>query len=286
MAINGQWGTEKFTGNSAPNWFKDTTVGGGAGTYPANNVIYARPNHPADNHNLELTDRGWEKVIRYSDSAGVARTKREVVIAVGGLANTIAYGSNTASANVSSAGPSIVDIYWSTGNNAIGLISGGAGGDGILYPEASATVGVTVVFSEPVFVLNSIHNTANYAAVNVAAASTVGAGADTFIDCRTISGNGTNALTFSNGAISLASADTFSIADSATFITLNGTATISAATTYSGRGANTDSLTSQKRPANLSSFGVGTTGANTDVMQAVAGQTLAADAGARLSADA
>ncbi len=153
----------------------------------------------------------------------------------------------------------------------------------LLGALAPATAVDHTAFSDPP---SSIHNTANYAAVNVAAASTVGAGADTFIDCRTISGNGTNALTFSNGAISLASADTFSIADSATFITLNGTATISAATTYSGRGANTDSLTSQKRPANLSSFGVGTTGANTDVMQAVAGQTLAADAGARLSADA
>lgn len=287
MSINGQWGTKQYTGNSAPNWFKKTTVGAGSGTYPANNIVYGRPNHPADNHNLELTDRGWEKVIRYTDHAGKLRTKREVVIATGGLANTVAYSANTVAANNAVAGPVITDIRWSTANNTNGRVSGAAGGDGILFAEAGG-VGVIVTFSEPVYVGNAgLSVGADFASVNVGGtdSGTQGGSGDYYIDCRLTSGNGTNQLTFTN-TTALSTADTFQLADAELFIELDGAAFIVAASGYSGRNANTNAFVSNKRPANVSSYGVGWAGDVGDTVLGVTSRTLAADCGSRDSTNA
>ena len=60
-----------WTSNTAPNWYQDIS----------DKQIDGRNFHPNDNGALSQTDRGWERILRYTDSAGTARTKSEVVVA-------------------------------------------------------------------------------------------------------------------------------------------------------------------------------------------------------------
>ena len=61
-----------WTGNSAPNWFKDLSDSQSAD----------RPNHPnGPIGDLYLDARGWVREVSYTDQHGRSRTKEEVVIA-------------------------------------------------------------------------------------------------------------------------------------------------------------------------------------------------------------
>jgi len=118
-----QWGTGANEGDQRPNWFKDTTTVilpvGDATT--ANTVVYGRPNHPAEAENLEATERGWERVVRYG-----TREKREVVVANGGLGTTLV-------------APEVVDVRWAVAH------------DSAAYAEADFA-SIVVTFSHPVIV--------------------------------------------------------------------------------------------------------------------------------------
>ena len=118
-----QWGTGATEGDERPNWFKDTTTVltpvGDATT--ANTVVYDRPNHPAEAENLEATERGWERVVRYG-----ARTKREVVVANGKLGTTLT-------------NPVIADVRWAVAHDSAAWTTSSKGS-------------VVVTFSHPVIV--------------------------------------------------------------------------------------------------------------------------------------
>ena len=241
----GQWGTQRFQGNSAPNWYVDlTTDDTGAGTddrghlkrgyTTGNNTIYSRPNHPAAAENLEATDRGWVRVIKYKDSSGAERTKREIVVAQGNLANTLSHGSEAAAAPATSGGPQIVDIRWGAANNSTGRISGTAGGDGILYAAADE-VTVVVTFDQPVVVEGAGNGTTNFLFANVETGTTSGGavagGAAKRLICHAKSGNGTNQIVFAN-TIGKTAAEALSIPDTGSgrqpFIVAGGTGKIKA----------------------------------------------------------
>jgi hypothetical protein len=258
MAKQGiQWGTQRFQGNTQPNWHVDLTTDGTAGSrgYNANNVIYSRPNHPNAGENLEATDRGWERVVQYKDSNGNQRTKREVVVAQGGLANTLAYGtSGTELLADTTGGPHIVDIRWATANNTTGP-GGGAGGEGMLY-STEDTVGLVVTFSEPVQMDESAS-----VATGITVAST---GGTPPTPLTLTSGNNTNKLTFTKDmtGTAMAAGDILSIVDDKTFIALGGATTLKALKSGTGFGrkgggenANTPTA-STHRSANVSSLGI------------------------------
>jgi len=284
MAKQGiQWGTQRFQGNTQPNWHVDLTTDGTAGSrgYNANNVIYSRPNHSNAGENLEATDRGWERVVSYTDSSGQARTKREVVIAQGGLANTLAFGTADIGKDLANlakvaGGPQIVDIRWSTANNDTGLVSGVGGGDGFLFPSTTAaTPGVVVTYSEPVLM-----DETSAIATGVVLAKTGGS----VPALKLTSGNGTNQLTFSGTGTAMAAGATVSFADSKTFIVV-GSATLTALKSGTGFGRKSGALAantpaaSTHRTANVSSLGiVGLLGAD-DVQSD--DLTLATNAGTR-----
>lgn len=125
----GQWGTGANEGDQRPNWFKDTTkviVPVGDAT-TANTVVYGRPNHPAEAENLEATERGWERVVRYG-----ARTQREVVVANRGLGTTLA-------------SPKVVDVRWATAHTTA--------------TEETTVPSLVVTFSHPVKVTGTAPTT-------------------------------------------------------------------------------------------------------------------------------
>lgn len=131
----GNWGSQRFQANSAPNWYTKIATktygdSGGANTVTS---AHKRPNHPADGFKLEVTERGWERVLDYIDSSGRRRIKREVVVADRNLANTIAYGSDVDGV----ASPSIVGMYWANTTY-------------INNVDTGATPTIYVKFSEPV----------------------------------------------------------------------------------------------------------------------------------------
>ena len=224
MPNNKLWGSERFEGNTQPNWY----VGVG-------DQIYTRPNHPAADENLEATDRGWERVVRYTDGAGVSRTKREVVVANRGLVNALAYGTSTEVTAATVASPEIVDIRWHAASYAA---------------HAAREVGVVVTFSEPVVVECS--NWDDAPVIEVAELNATGTEVELNLN-HVASGNGTNKLVFiSNWTV--AEGHEISLNDNKEFITVN-TGTIKGALTQYGRGANT-STQDPKRVANVSSYGV------------------------------
>ena len=113
--------------------------------------------------------------MRYTDGQGVSRTKREVVVAQGGLANTLAYGTVLGEVQVDAGGPQIVDIRWREANTV--------SDSPVAYPIGTveaARVGVIVTYSESV------------AVTGVPQIAVAGAGGLT-LDC--VSGNNTNKLT-------------------------------------------------------------------------------------------
>lgn len=123
--MGNQWGTGVNEGEQRPNWFKDTTTivldaDDNPTATTANTVVYGRPNHPAEAENLEATERGWERVVRYG-----TREKREVVVANGKLGTTLA-------------APKVVDVRWGTAHDTA-------------WTTASDAV-VLVTFSHPVIV--------------------------------------------------------------------------------------------------------------------------------------
>ena len=278
MAKQGiQWGTQRFQGNTQPNWNVDLTTDGTSGSrgYNANNVIYSRPNHPNAGENLEATDRGWERVVQYKDSNGNQRTKREVVVAQGGLANTLAYGtSGTELLADTTGGPHIVDIRWATSNNDTGP-SGGVGGDGFLYATTD-TVGVVVTFSEAVRMDES-----SAIATGITVVASSGTAPTPLL---LTSGNNTNKLTFTKTQAGMTAGATLSIADVVGFINL-GSATLTALKSGTGLGRKSGALAantpvaSTHRAANVSSLGISGLLSTTNVQGD--GLTLAVDAGTR-----
>ena len=263
MAKQGiQWGSQRFQGNTQPNWYPDLTTAdrGGDGNV-ANNVIYTRPNHPLAGENLEATDRGWERVVSYTDSSGQARTKREVVVAQGGLANTFAYGTDTTATQLSAGAPQIVDIRWRDANTA--------SDSEIAYAAGATEIGVVVTYSEPVFVTA----TGGIPQLTVTGSS---AGALTL---KVSSGNGTNQLTFSSPGTptTLTQSETLTMADSKTFIAISS-GTIHGLADGTGYGRKSGALTANtpakntSRVANVSSLGIASA-------ETGAGLTLAVDAG-------
>jgi hypothetical protein len=245
MAKQGiQWGSQRFQGNTQPNWY--TAVG---------DEIYTRQNHPAADENLEATDRGWERVVRYTDSNGVARTKREVVVANRGLVNALAYGTSTEVTADTVASPEITDIRWHAAS----------------YAAGTTEVGVVVTFSEPVVVDCTI----GIPTIAVTEVNGTGTTAVALSLNHTASGNGTNKLTFVSDW-TLTSGDVVGPLDDAPlFISVNG-GNIKGALTMYGRGANT-STQDPKRVSNVSSFGVSALQAG-DVTVAGYTTTVAADA--------
>jgi len=247
MAKQGiQWGTQRFQGNTQPNWY--TAVG---------DEIYTRPNHPAADENLEATDRGWERVVRYKDSSGKDRTKREVVIANGGLVNALAYGTSTEVTAATTASPEITDIRWHQAS----------------YAATDTEVGVVVTFSEPVVVSGGGVGGATIAT------GQIGGSGPTKVALslnHALSGNGTNKLLFVS-TWDLDADDTLALVDNKAFITL-GSSTIKGALTQYGRGANT-STQDPKRVANISSYGVSAIGATAVVVAGYTDATVAVDAG-------
>jgi len=260
MAKQGiQWGSQRFQGNTQPNWYPDLTTAdrGGDGNV-ANNVIYTRPNHPLAGENLEATDRGWERVVSYTDSSGQARTKREVVVAQGGLANTLAYGTDAAAAQVSAGAPQIVDIRWRDANTAYD--------SEIAYAASTSEVGVVVTFSEPVFV---------NASGGIPTITIAYSGGSDFVAPVT-SGNGTNKLVFTDSTTKNESTN-LTLVDSLTFIA-HASGLIHGLTAGTGYGRKSGALAANtptaftKRLANLSSLGIASA-------ETGAGLTLAVDAG-------
>jgi len=238
MAKQGiQWGTQRFQGNTQPNWYPDLTTAdrGGDGNV-ANNVIYTRPNHPNAGETLEATDRGWERVVRYTDAQGTPRTKREVVVAQGDLANTLAFGTS-GTITEANYGPVITDIRWRDANTAYD--------SAIAYASGSTEIGVVVTFSEPVYLDESGGLT------TIAVTGSAGA----IAGLRATSGNNTNKLVFTT-THTLVADETLDLVDSATFIALNN-ATLKGtqANTGYGRTANTP-YPETFRNANVSSTGV------------------------------
>ena len=263
MAKQGiQWGTQRFQGNTQPNWYPDLTTAdrGGSGNV-ANNVIYTRPNHPNAGETLEATDRGWERVVSYTDSTGKARTKREVVVAQGGLANTLAYGTDAAAAQVSAGAPQIVDIRWRDANTAYD--------SEIAYALGTSEVGVVVTYSEPVFV------TATGGIPTVEIAYSGG----TNFQAPVTSGNGTNQLVFTDSTTKAAGTN-LTLADNKLFIVVNN-GTIHGLIAGTGYGRKSGALTANtpakntSRVANVSSLGIASA-------QTGAGLTLAVDAGRKV----
>tara|TARA_Y100000996_G_C22461741_1_gene618366 strand:- start:143 stop:985 length:843 start_codon:yes stop_codon:yes gene_type:complete len=255
------WGTQQNQGNSAPNWYVDlsTRERGGDGNV-ANNVIYRRPNHPAAAENLEATERGWERVIRYTDSSGTVRIKREIVVVQHDLANTLAYGtSNSVTANVS--GPVITDIRWRDANTAL-YANGQAVDSSIAYAAGQTEIAIVVTFSEPVYVDT---HTGFIPYISIDSTPSMPQPGRAVLT----SGNGTNKLVFANTMNWLGGAlvedDVLNLVDSHTFITGThdsvGTPWVSdgiyglQANTGYGRNANTP-YPELKRYANLSSRGV------------------------------
>jgi hypothetical protein len=234
MPNNKLWGSERFESNTQPNWY--TGVG---------DQIYTRPNHPAADENLEATDRGWEQVIRYTDAHGVARTKREVVVANRELVNALAYGTSTEVTAATTGSPQITDIRWHQAS----------------YVATDTEVGVVVTFSEPVLVTAS-----NWASPPTIATGQIGGSGPSKVALslnHAASGNGTNKLLFVS-TWDLDAADTLALVDNKAFITI-GTGTITGAKTQYGRGANTVTADAT-RVANLSSYGVASLGSSAVVV--------------------
>ena len=251
-----QWGSDKFTGNSAPNWFFNLATG--PRDLPANNIIYQRPNHPASNEMVCATSRGWEKVIKYDDSSGTTRYKRELLVSIRGLANNLAYGSNVvvgAGATTLCACPEILATRWADANSDPQYTA--PEGQAVKYSNtATSNIGMYITFSESVFV-DTTGGTPSFDVIQ-----TGGAGTNPL---QYNSGSGTNVLLFSNtittGSFPL---DVWSDLElkvsndtngAAAWIDLNG-GVISGVTSEYGRGSNTVTADTS-RLANLSSRGVG-----------------------------
>jgi hypothetical protein len=271
------WGNQRNQGNTQPNWYVDMTTKerGGDGNV-ANNVIYRRPNHPNAAETLEATNRGWERVVQYSDSSGKGRIKRELVVAQSDLANTLAYGtSNSVTANAS--GPVITDIRWRDANTT--------SDSAVAYDSGPTDIGIVVTFSEPVYV----DVTGGYIPwILVSSTPATPAAAMMFLT----SGNTTNKLVFANvmswSGAALVEGDVLHLTDSHTFITgtqdvIPGSPWISTgiyglqANTGQGRNANTP-YPELRRYANLTSTGVKSP-TEYDTL------TLAVDAGTKVVGD-
>ena len=273
MATDELWGAERYQGNTEPNWYTDLTDNSVAAAdfKNANNVIYDRPNHPNASENLEATDRGWERVVSYTDRHGNARTKREVVVATRDLANTLSYGTKGSADLVANkpnqhGGPQIVDIRWGDGNSSW-TTSAATAADYKYVVGTGSGANVVVTFSEAVF----LNETSGRATLNVTTTTTKGKNGGASLELFCTSGNGTNQLVFTN-VCSTVAADVFTLVDNkntpAAFtahelIKLNSATLFNvAAGKHPGRG---DTLAVGTRKANISPYGVASSAGASDV---------------------
>lgn len=159
-----QWGTGTGDADQRPNWYTDTTgtVDSALDEATSNNVVYTRANYPPEAENLEATELGWERVIRYTDGDSVDREKREVVVANAGLATKLG-------------DPEIVDIRFSVPYTT-DLTNG------------VDAVGVVVTFNQPV----AVYGTPEF---------TVAVSGTTDPTCEFVSGNTSNKLVFTDGTV-------------------------------------------------------------------------------------
>ena len=279
MATDELWGAERYQGNTEPNWYTDLTDNSVAAAdfKNANNVIYDRPNHPSASENLEATDRGWERVVSYTDSHGNARTKREVVVATRDLANTLSYGTKGSADVVGNkpnqhGGPQIVDIRWGDGNSSwTTTLANDTGADYKYVTGQHSGANVVVTFSEAVF----LNETSGRATLNVTTTTTKGKNGVASLELFCTSGNGTNQLLFTNVCSStggLLAGDVLTLVDNKNtpaaytgheLIKLNSAELHNvAAGKHPGRG---DTLAAGTRKANISPYGVASSAGASDV---------------------